>query len=432
MDSKIVSATSDIKKTVNDYFSKQILKANINNVNGSCPTSLEPMINKCIVPCCQTIFELINIIKWLTFNKTCPVCRTVIDESKLIKIKNNSTTSQSKSERGRTSPVSDITPLESSTSSTQREIIRETAARIVRNKIPTKLEKYVYMCNRMTVHGQFRTIAIYSSFKELLMAIIEYIDEEHHFGAYMVEKYYQLTKEYDESVMLDVHLIENCKDYNWKKCEKYFSDGFCLEIDEDTSIEVNKIKIDDHLLCGPTFEATGDYYTQTFDVDKFSSIIFTFGTFPIKVKTNLLDNEDSAASSKLVQIEVNQDVDGKLITSDGLIVEQGPTTGAVFAIGKREKIGDPTSDRPMNDDEKKLSTSRGFRLKVNPLVEKSLSDIGIPSFKVSPPYDPNESDDSDDDTPVLTGSIVNFQFPQIKVDISESHKFIRSLQELIF
>ena len=133
MDSKIVSATSDIKKTVNDYFSKQILKANINNVNGSCPTSLEPMINKCIVPCCQTIFELINIIKWLTFNKTCPVCRTVIDESKLIKIKNNSTTSQSKSERGRTSPVSDITPLESSTSSTQREIIRETAARIIRN-----------------------------------------------------------------------------------------------------------------------------------------------------------------------------------------------------------------------------------------------------------------------------------------------------------
>ena len=97
IDENIISQIERIKKQKHNYERKlRILKANISNVNGNCPISLEPMVNKCIVPCCETIFELINIIKWLTMHKTCPMCRTIIDESNLIKIKNKSSTNQSK------------------------------------------------------------------------------------------------------------------------------------------------------------------------------------------------------------------------------------------------------------------------------------------------------------------------------------------------
>lgn len=81
------------------------------------------------------------------------------------------------------------------------------------------------------------------------------------------------------------------------------------------------------------------------------------------------------ASNESNQIQVNQDTDGKLVTTDGYIVEAGARNGIVFAVGKRDKMGDPSTDRPLNDQEMKIATSRGFRLKVTSPVTNSLPSI---------------------------------------------------------
>jgi len=81
------------------------------------------------------------------------------------------------------------------------------------------------------------------------------------------------------------------------------------------------------------------------------------------------------AASESTQIQVNQDTDGNLVTSDGLVVEQGTKNGVVFAVAKRERNGTTFKDRPLNADEKIKAKQQGFSLKVASPVGSILPSI---------------------------------------------------------
>ena len=147
------------------------------------------------------------------------------------------------------------------------------------NKIPTKVNKQFYMASTCYNNDVDLRVSLYSSFKELLMAIIGYISENDILDAPMVKKHYQLTKEYDESVMLDVHLIKSCEDYNWEECKKYFSSCFSLEFGGHLTIILHF----DHERID-----TYPFVCKEFRINTFSEMIFTFGTFPIKKKVPLI------------------------------------------------------------------------------------------------------------------------------------------------
>ena len=239
------------------------------------------------------------------------------------------------------------------------------------NKIPTKLES-VYMVGKSCNNGVNISVSVYSSFKELLMAIIKYINEEDHLNGPMVEKHYQLTEEYDESIMLDAHLIKSCKDYNWEECKKYFSNCFSLEIDY-SFLYISKNEINDRLGSGLYIDR-GSFETRSgskeFDIDTLSRMIFTFGTFPIKEKMTSISDENPDEDTPIVvkstltvyyTLEVEEDIDGKYLAK---ISNSIPYRFVIDIID-------------CGNDEPKYSTSKIREVKGDSLSDRDLTDIEI-------------------------------------------------------
>ena len=80
----------------NDIFN-MIDKSYISNIvydkdeeSDICPIGYERIENCATVSCCKNSFELQNIINWLYINKTCPICRNIIDINKIdVRMKDN-------------------------------------------------------------------------------------------------------------------------------------------------------------------------------------------------------------------------------------------------------------------------------------------------------------------------------------------------------